>query len=84
MMSDVAVFIMVNYGICRLKNIEVQYHSRLNHTFEQSTRYDLAMEVTSHVHGKVNRYIVSLNGDEKTSLEHGLVERSPFIGPSVT
>jgi hypothetical protein len=48
--------------------------------FEQSTRYDLAMKATSHVHGKVNSQNVSVNGDEKTRMEHGLVEGGPFIG----
>jgi hypothetical protein len=39
------------------------------------------MKATSHVHGKVNSQNVSVNGDEKTRMEHGLVERGPFTGP---
>jgi hypothetical protein len=64
MMSDVAVFIWLIMTFVGLNNIEVQYHSKLNRTFEQSTRCDLAIEATSHVHGKVNKYNVSQNGDE--------------------
>jgi hypothetical protein len=39
------------------------------------------MNATSHVHGKVNSQNVSVNGEEKTRMENGLVERGPFIGP---